>query len=224
MKDSKYDTSDLSRYYLGLGAAFVRGSMPEVATAFADDDEGAFRAGRDAGLKLHKFKRNAELPRVRRVLSMLAGLAPSTLLDIGSGRGVFLWPLLDAFPDLYVTAIDREARRATDLCAVSSGGVTRLRAQQMDATSLGFADNSFDGVTQLEVLEHMPDPSKAAREAVRVARRFVVATVPSKPDDNPEHIHLFDARSLARLFEDAGARRVTVEHVLNHVVALALIT
>lgn len=154
---------------------------------------------------------------------MLAGLAPESLLDVGSGRGAFLWPLLDAFPALAITAIDKEEQRATDLAAVGRGGITRLAAARMDATALSFADDAFDGVTMLEVLEHMPDPASAAREALRVARRFVVATVPSKEDGNPEHIHLFDRRSLAQLFEAAGARRVTVEHVLNHVVALAMV-
>jgi 2-polyprenyl-3-methyl-5-hydroxy-6-metoxy-1,4-benzoquinol methylase len=210
------------RYYVPLGAAFVRGRLG-VTDVDLHDDVTAFRTGSQRGLKMHKFKRNAELPRVRRVLSMLAGLAPASLLDVGSGRGAFLWPLLDAFPDVAVTAIDKEARRAEDLDAVSRGGCGRLCAAQMDATSLAFEADAFDGATLLEVLEHMPEPARAAREAVRVARRFVVATVPSKPDDNPEHIHLFDGRSLARLFEDAGARRVSVEHVLNHVVALALV-
>jgi precorrin-6B methylase 2 len=218
------DTDDLrDRYYLGLAAAFVRGREPELA-AGAGDDASVFRAGLAKGLKLHKFKRNADLPRVRRVLSMLAGLAPASLLDVGSGRGAFLWPLLDAFPALAISAIDKDEQRATDLAAVARGGIARLDAARMDATSLAFPTDTFDGVTMLEVLEHMPDPASAAREAVRVARRFVVATVPSKEDDNPEHIHLFDRRSLSRLFEEAGARRVSVEHVLNHVVALAMVS
>jgi ubiquinone/menaquinone biosynthesis C-methylase UbiE len=169
---------------------------------------------------MHKFKRNAELPRVRRVLSLLAGLAPESLLDVGSGRGTFLWPLLDAFPGLPVTAIDRDEQRASDLACVARGGIERLRAAKMDATSLDFPDASFDAVTVLEVLEHTERPARAASELLRVAKRFVVASVPSKPDDNPEHIHLFDPRSLAALF--AGARSVKIEHVLNHAVALVL--
>ncbi len=60
-------------------------------------------------------------------------------------------------------------------------------------------------------------------EAVRVARRFVAVSVPSKPDDNPEHIHLFDGRSLAALFREAGVSRVSIDHVLNHIVALAVV-
>jgi predicted kinase len=109
------------RYFVDLGAAFARGRLGE---RLAESDSEAFEIGRARGLKMHKFKRNAELPRVRRVLSLLAGLAPESLLDIGSGRGTFLWPLLDTFPELSVTAIDHDEQRAKGLPVVS---LDRLR-------------------------------------------------------------------------------------------------
>jgi ubiquinone/menaquinone biosynthesis C-methylase UbiE len=92
----------------------------------------------------------------------------------------------------------------------------------MDATALGFVDRSVDAVTLLEVLEHMPDPAAAIGEAMRVCRTAVIATVPSHEDDNPEHIHLFEAAQLEAMFTAAGARRVTVEHVLGHRVCVAV--
>jgi 2-polyprenyl-3-methyl-5-hydroxy-6-metoxy-1,4-benzoquinol methylase len=205
-----------ARYFVELAAAFVRGKLGEPAL----DGVEALRVGVARGLRLHKFKRNADLPRVRRVLGILRGLCPASLLDVGSGRGTFLWPLLDALPALEVTAIDRDPRRAADLGAVALGGVTRLSAHPMDATALAFEAGSFDVVTLLEVLEHMPAPELAALEAMRVARRAVVVTVPSKEDDNPEHLHLLDREKLESMF--AGARRVTIEHVLNHTVAVVL--
>jgi 2-polyprenyl-3-methyl-5-hydroxy-6-metoxy-1,4-benzoquinol methylase len=92
-----------------------------------------------------------------------------------------------------------------------------------DITGPALPDDSFDGVTLLEVLEHIPQPDRAVRQAVRLARRFVVVSVPSQPDDNPEHIHLFNAESLKRLFQEAGVDRISVDHVLNHIVLLAMV-
>jgi len=205
-------------HYVALAAAYCRGRLGEHAL----DDAAAVAAGLAAGLKLHRFKRSAELPRVRRVLGALRALAPSSLLDVGTGRGVFLWPLVDAMPEVQVVAIDRLPHRVADLTAVARGGLARLFAARMDATRLGLCDGAVDVATVLEVLEHIPDSQAAAAEAMRVARRAVVATVPSHEDDNPEHIHLFDRARLDSMFRAAGARRVTVEAVRGHLVAVAL--
>jgi SAM-dependent methyltransferase len=208
------------RYYLDIAAAFVRGRMADAPDLLAVD---MVRLGLEAGLRLHKFKRTGELPRVRKVLGMLRGLAPRDLLDIGSGRGVFLWPLLDAFPWLPVIALDRNRRRVDDLHAVARGGIARLTAVAGDVCRLPFASESVDVVTILEVLEHLAEPARAVAEAVRVARRCIIISVPSKEDDNPEHIHLFTRASLHALLQEAGVRRVHFDGVLNHLLALAMV-
>lgn len=205
------------RYFTQLAAAFVRGKL---AVPEGLSEEALIAFGCAAGLRLHKFKRQTELPRVKKVLGILQGLAPFSLLDIGSGRGTFLWPLLDAFPDLEVTAIDVNPVRVADINAVHAGGVETLRALEMDATAVALEDDAVDVVTALEVLEHLAQPALAAREAVRLARNFVVASVPSKEDDNPEHIQLFEAASFEKLWLDAGARGVKIEYVLNHIIAV----
>lgn len=226
---------DPSNYYLTLAAAFARGrcalgeplNLPdELQNGLLEDlstEELAtvFQVGLEAGLKLHKFKRTGGLPRVRRVFGVLQSLSPSGLLDVGSGRGVFLWPLLDQFPGLPVTVIDHDPIRARDLEAVHLGGVERLTVREMDATQLQFADNSFDVTTLLEVLEHIPNVERAISEAVRVSRRFVVLSVPSKPDDNPEHIHLLNEPRLREVFAAAGVPRLNCDYVLGHLVAVA---
>ncbi|MFO8083850.1 MAG: hypothetical protein R6U27_05975 [Desulfobacterales bacterium] len=56
-----------------------------------------FKKGLDKGLRLHRFKRNHSLPRVQKVLGILKTIQPASLLDIGTGRAVFLWPLIDMF-------------------------------------------------------------------------------------------------------------------------------
>lgn len=204
-------------HYLGLAAAYVRGALdrPDL------DDEAALAAGAAASLRLHRFKRTAELPRVRRVLGALRGLRAGRLLDVGSGRGAFLWPLLDGLPDVTVAAIDVVPHRVETIEAVRRGGVARLSGARMDATCLGIADRAVDVVTLLEVLEHVAAPERAAAEAVRVARDAVIATVPSHEDDNPEHLRLYDGPALEALLLGAGARRVSIEHVRGHLVAVA---
>lgn len=173
------------------------------------------------GLRLHRFKRSMDLPRVQKVLGILKGLQPANLLDIGTGRGAFLWPLLDSLPYLPVTCIDRLEYRVADLQAMHEGGVAYLSALQGDVTALPFADDSFDVVTMLEVLEHVPEMRKALAEVCRVARRFVLFSVPSKADDNPEHIHLFTQQQLRTLLAEQDVTRVHFDYVLNHLTVIA---
>lgn len=209
----------MERYYTELVEAFVRGRLPELARLAG----GALvEEGRAAGLRLHKFKRNAELPRVRRALGMLRALAPATLLDIGSGRGTFLWPALADLTAVRICAVDLAERRTSDIAAVRRGGVDRVTALRMRAEALAFRDAAFDAVTALEVLEHLPRPEIAIREAVRVARRAVVFSVPARADSNPGHLHVLDPSRLERAFREAGARAVRIEGVLNHLVGIAL--
>jgi ubiquinone/menaquinone biosynthesis C-methylase UbiE len=215
---NEQQATDLARrLYLEPAAAFVRHTLPGTQ---AGSDEDRVRMGLRAGLRLHRFKRTAELPRVRKVLGILRGLAPESVLDVGSGRGVFLWPLLDAFSRMPVLAIDRSPYRAALLQAVAAGGVARLTPLIADIHRLGLADDSVDVVTFLEVLEHLEWPVLALTEALRVARRFVVLSVPSKADDNPEHIHLFTRGSLEYILFTAGASRVSFDGVLNHLITV----
>ena len=202
-------------YFLEPLTAFVRGRLQELS------DEELVELARGQGWRVHRYKRASELPRVRKVLGMLHGVQPQTLLDLGTGRGVFLWPLLDEFPELPVTCVDTREDRVADLMRVSRGGITRLRATTADIRALPYPDKSFDVVTALEVFEHLDDALPAAREAIRVAQRHVVVSVPSQEDDNPEHLRLFTAASLTELLTSAGSARVTVDHVLNHRLALA---
>lgn len=174
-------------------------------------------AGYRAELKLYPFKYGARpLARVRRVLGFLRSVSFESMLDVGSGRGVFLIPFMKEFPWVRVTALDLLDKRVAFLNELADGGFGQLRAERGDVCGQPFPDGSFDVVSLLEVLEHIPDVEKAAASAVRMARKYVVVTVPSKPDGNPEHIHLLTKDRLAALFGAAGCGRLHFDGVEGH--------
>lgn len=155
-------------------------------------------------MKLHYFKAKEDLPRVQAVLGFLQGIVAAgqcrSLLDVGSGRGVFLFPLLRDFPTLEVTSIDILPHRVELLDCVEKGGIENLHPTLGNICECDLPEKSFDVVTMLEVMEHIPDTEAAVRNAVRLARNYVIVSVPSKPDDNPEHIHLFSNDDLKKHF------------------------
>lgn len=175
--------------------------------------------------KTHYFKTKDDLPRVQAVLGFLQGIVPAvqcnSLLDIGSGRGVFLFPLLREFPELEVTSMDILPHRVELLECVRAGGVANLHPMLGDICAGQLPDKSFDAVTMLEVLEHIPDTENAVKNAVRLARRYVIVSVPSKPDDNPEHIHLFSKEDLENHFMGAGCKKVKFMSVTGHHIMIA---
>jgi 2-polyprenyl-3-methyl-5-hydroxy-6-metoxy-1,4-benzoquinol methylase len=225
----------LEQYDPLLTAAYVRGELQgdlriprdlaEIPLEALTDEELALlcRMGEEAGLRLYHFKRREELPRVRAVLGILSGIMPGNLLDVGSGRGAFLFPFLNRFQDTPVTAVDLLPRRVQMLGAVSRGGVDRLTVLHQDICTWEGAEKTFDAVTLLEVLEHIPDVQQAVTAAVSLARRCVVVSVPSKPDDNPEHIHLLTRAVLTELFENAGCSRLHFGGVNGHLILTAMV-
>ena len=234
------ETDPIQPYYQRIAAAFVRGCALTEGTAIvvpqellclpldslADEQlETIIQIGMEAGLRLHRFKRTHEkLPRVRRVLGMLSGIAPESLLDVGSGRGAFLWPCLSTFPNLYVTACEIDSNRIQLYESVQTGGIDQFQFIQSDVTQLDLPDLSFDVVTMLEVLEHLEYPHVAIENGLRLARRHLIVSVPSKEDDNPAHIHLLTRQKLITMFEKAGCQRVCFDNVPGHLIALATIS
>lgn len=181
-------------------------------------------AGLAAELKLYPFKSGTQLlARTRRTLGFLHSVSFETMLDVGSGRGVFLIPFMKEFPWVQVTGLDLLEKRVTFLNELADGGFRQLRAEQKDICSQPFPDNSFDVVTMLEVLEHISAVEKAVAAAVHMARQYVVVTVPSKPDNNPEHIHLLTKERLTELFAAVGCTRLHFDGVEGHLFLVAAV-
>lgn len=226
-------------YYDRLATAYIRGTAerkgkPEFEnkdllqkglTELTEQDiREILSIGQKASEKLYAFKNtHSDMPRVRRVLGFLKSVQFETLLDVGSGRGVFLFPFLEEFPWVQVTSLDILPHRVEFLRDLSRGGITQLHAMEGDICEQPLSDKSVDVVTMLEVLEHIPEVEKAVRAAVRVARKYVVVTVPSKPDNNPEHIHLLTKEILTELFEAAGCSKLHFDGVTGHLFMTAVL-
>ena len=207
----------MNYYYDRSLEAYLRGSGFQTVEL----GPAAYAAGKANGLKVHYFKRSALLPRVGLVLGFLRGIEFSSLLDVGSGRGAFLWPFLDEFPDKETHVMDLMPQRVAVLRAVAAGGTYDLHVHEGDIRTLALPDKSVEVVTMLEVLEHIPDVAGAVRNAIRIARRHVVVTVPSQRDDNPEHIHLLSRERLRELFGDAGCVKLNFCGVPGHTFMVA---
>ncbi|GIX47110.1 MAG: hypothetical protein KatS3mg131_1321 [Candidatus Tectimicrobiota bacterium] len=174
----------------------------------------------DEGLR-RAFARIVSLPparsdnagRVRRLLAFAAAhfgpaAPPPTLLDVGSGLGVFVHAMRAA--GWRCTALDpdpRAVRHARDVV-----GVAAVCGDFLQVRDLG----RFDVVTFNKVLEHVADPvAMLAKSACHLQPGgFVYVEVPDADAarrEGPEreeffieHLHVFSAASLALLAQRAG--------------------
>lgn len=104
---------------------------------------------------------------------------PESVLDVGCGEGVLTSRWAERLGDGRVIGIDLddpklraewERRRRPNL---------EFRAEE--ATSLSFGDDEFDLATAIEVLEHVPQQEATLAEMARVARRYLLVSVPREP-------------------------------------------
>ncbi|HEY6779255.1 MAG TPA: class I SAM-dependent methyltransferase [Thermoleophilaceae bacterium] len=105
--------------------------------------------------------------------------APQSVLDVGCGEGVLTLEWAERLGDGRVIGIDLDD---PNLRAEWTGrSRPNLEFRVEEATSLSFADGEFDLAAATEVLEHVPDPEATVAEMARVARRWLLVSVPREP-------------------------------------------
>ncbi|MEM4218087.1 MAG: class I SAM-dependent methyltransferase [Candidatus Methanomethylicaceae archaeon] len=129
-----------------------------------------------------------------------------TILDVGCGNGAFL----NSLPDGYQTIgldLSQEALK-----------YVKAEAIRGNIAALPFKSASFDLITCLEVLEHLPSDgfNEALRELQRVSRKYIIVSVPNDEDldyslvicpvcrcrYNPwRHVRSFNSEKVKTLFE-----------------------
>jgi SAM-dependent methyltransferase len=144
---------------------------------------------------------------------------PQSLLDVGCGEGVLTHQWAQRLGDeRRVVGID------LDDPALHAEWATRtapnLEYRVMKAENLPFADDEFDAATAIEVLEHVPDAEHTVAEMARVAKRWLLVSVPREPlwralnmargaywkdlGNTPGHLNHWSKRSFVALLSRHG--------------------
>jgi 2-polyprenyl-3-methyl-5-hydroxy-6-metoxy-1,4-benzoquinol methylase len=165
-------------------------------------------------------------PVVRRLMAgfegsladLFARAAPASVLDVGCGEGVLTHAWAERLGDRRVVGVDLQDDK------LEREWATRQRANlEFLATAgedLPFADNEFELVAAIEVLEHVPDPRHTLAEMARVAAGHVLVSVPREPlwralnvargaylrqlGNTPGHVNHFSKREFIGLLERYG--------------------
>jgi ubiquinone/menaquinone biosynthesis C-methylase UbiE len=113
----------------------------------------------------------------RVIMAKIAELAPSSFLDAGCGEGFVAEILLRQMPGLKLTGFDFNPE-SVELAKQMNPGATFVEASIFE---IPFPNASFDVVGCFEVLEHQTNPHSALKELARVAKNYVIISVPHEP-------------------------------------------
>lgn len=145
--------------------------------------------------------------------------ATGDVLDVGCGNGGYV-----------LHFADRMRIRGVDYRPFDTWKTRPELFEVCDAQELALPDASVDTILCFETLEHLPDPEKALREYLRVARWGLILTVPNCQLTHGmrqsgiiynhwidrTHVNFWDLDSISALIEKAGfivRRREPINHV-----------
>jgi SAM-dependent methyltransferase len=143
---------------------------------------------------------------------------PESLLDVGCGEGVLTCEWAERLGDRRVVGIDLDDPKLRAEWEARARPNLEFRAEE--ATRLSFPDDEFDVAAAIEVLEHVPEPEATLSEMARVARRWLLVSVPREPlwrglnmargaywgalGNTPGHVNHWSKRSFTQLLERYG--------------------
>jgi 2-polyprenyl-3-methyl-5-hydroxy-6-metoxy-1,4-benzoquinol methylase len=144
--------------------------------------------------------------------------APTSILDVGCGEGVLTEQWADRLDSGRIVGIDLDDPKLKAEWQKRQRANLEYRVE--DATHLSFADDEFDLASAIEVLEHVPDPERTVSEMARVAKSWLLVSVPREPlwrglniargaylrdlGNTPGHINHWSKRSFVSMLSRHG--------------------
>lgn len=129
----------------------------------------------------------------------------SSILEIGTGKGLLTAMLAEAFTRVVSVDIDSIEHRVAMLNAAYSGHSDKIEFITSDAGKLDFPDRSFDAVVSAFTFHHLEFPFKVIREMVRVsANQIVISDFNSRGFEIVEKIHKLEGRTHEQMPGDFG--------------------
>ena len=145
--------------------------------------------------------------------------APQSILDVGCGEGILTAQWADKLGEGRIVGIDLDDPKLK--AEWDKRRRANLEYRVEDATHLSFADGEFDMASAIEVLEHVPDPERTVSEMARVAKKWVLVSVPREPlwrglnmargaywkdlGNTPGHVNHWSKRSFVAMLSRHGA-------------------
>jgi ubiquinone/menaquinone biosynthesis C-methylase UbiE len=108
---------------------------------------------------------------VERVIEL--GACEGHFLDLGTGTADIPILIAQRLSKIHIVAIDLSVNmlKLGGIHIAEAGLVNRIVLDRVDAKSLPYPDQSFDGVISNSIIHHIPDPMPALREMSRTVRR-----------------------------------------------------
>ncbi len=142
-------------------------------------------------------------PFQKKFTNAIASLHPESVLEIGAGEGFLLHQLQTHLPNTKFLGYDL----IPEFVAEGQRLFPELHLAVGDIYQIDQPDHSWDVVVASEVFEHLERPADALVEVKRVAKKYVVLSVPWEPyfrlgnlirggylsrlGNHPEHINLW---------------------------------
>lgn len=159
----------------------------------------------------------------RSLITLIKPLRLKTILDVGCGEGFSLSKMREQHIGTTLEGIDYSKK------AISLGKkmFPNLSLKQGSIYKLPYKNNTFDLVLCTEVLEHLNDPQKGYKEVLRVAKKYIVFSVPNEPffmlgnflrgknilrfGNDPEHIQHWTIFSFRSFLEKNNLKIKTIQ-------------